>query len=486
MRQSGRPALTDVGSVAVASAACLGALAARSVPWALGAVAVSVALGLRRPVLLTLAVFLLASSLGARSWAGLTPADVSAYRGPATLLTDPEPTGVTRPAGGVARSVRSVRATVRVGTERLDLWAAGSAARRLAVRRAGEVVWVDGRIRPPSPARARWLATRHVVGSISVERVIDWSPGSALSRSANRVRELLERGARVLTPDDRALYLGLVIGDDRAQPPDMVDTFRRAGLGHLNAVSGQNVAFVLAVVSPALRRCRPLPRWVLTMAFLGWFAVLTRLEPSVLRATVMAALAATAFALGREASSLRLVALTVAVLVLVDPLLVHSVGFWMSVAATSGIVLWSGPVAVLLSPLRRLAVPVAVSISAQVGVAPVGWWVFGRESTLSLPANVLAGPCAAVVMTLGIPAGLLASVVPDQIAAVVHGPTFLALASLRAIAGIAAAADTAVLRPIATVTGIAVVARALHRQHRSPPIPVGAPGPDAGAGRFAP
>jgi len=69
-------------------------------------------------------------------------------------------------------------------------------------------------------------------------------PGSAPdppSRAANGVRRTLVAGAAPLSPVQRSLFTGLVIGDDRAQPAGLADDFRGAGLTHLLAVSGQNV-----------------------------------------------------------------------------------------------------------------------------------------------------------------------------------------------------------------------------------------------------
>src|SRR5215217_2344162 len=88
---------------------------------------------------------------------------------------------------------------------------------------------------------------------------------------------------------------------------------------------GQNVLLLLAAAGPLLRRLRPVARWMATVGLIGWFVLLTRAEPSVLRAGVMAALAATAFVLGRQAEPLRLLALAVIVLLLIDPLLTWSV-----------------------------------------------------------------------------------------------------------------------------------------------------------------
>lgn len=449
--------LSDAGALALAMAASVGAWWSRPMSLLPCAGTVLLALVTRRSALLIIGVLVLASSLGARSWSGLDPPSAEGYSGAATLVSDPVRRGPV------------LHAVIEVRGRRLDVWAAGSPGRRLETRSAGEILWVEGFIRPASTSRARSLAVRHITGVFELERVVDWAPGNALTRSTNRVRALLARGARVFDPVDRSLYLGLVIGDDRHQPKSLVDDFRASGLGHLSAVSGQNVVFLLAVAAPALRRCRPALRWMLTVALLAWFAALTRFEPSVLRATVMAGIAATAFALGRRAAPVRLLALTVTALLLVDPLLVHSVGFWMSVSATAGIVLWSPVLAAAVPGPRWLVLPMVLSLSAQVGVAPVVWWVFGREALWALPANVLAEPCAALVMTVGLPAGLLAGLVPHGLAVVLHSPTWLAVRGLRWIASLGAHLDIAALQPFGSLAGIGAVGWSLWRSRIGSP-----------------
>lgn len=450
-------ALTDAGALALALAAAAGAWWSRPLALVPCVGTVLIALLMRRSGLLIVGVFVLASAFGARSWSGVDPPMPERYSGTATVVSDPTRRGPV------------VHAVLEVRHRRLDVWAAGSPGRRLELRSAGEALWVEGTIRASSAGRARSLAVRHIAGVFELERVVDWGTGNRLTRSTNRVRALLLHGARVLEPVDRSLYLGLVIGDDRHQPTSLVDDFRASGLGHLSAVSGQNVVFLLAVAAPALRRCRPALRWMLTMALLAWFAALTRFEPSVLRATVMAGIAATAFALGRRASSVRLLALTVTALLLVDPLLVHSVGFWMSVSATLGIVLWSPALAGAVPGPRWLVLPMAVSLSAQAGVASVVWWVFDREALWALPANVLAEPCAALVMTLGLPAGLVAGLVPDGLAVLLHAPTWVAVRGLRGIASVGASVDVAWLQPVGSLAGMGVVGWSLWRSRVGSP-----------------
>src|SRR4051794_2876377 len=163
----------------------------------------------------------------------------------------------------------------------------------LKAHSAGEQLLVSARTRPLRNTE-RWLRWRHVVGGLDNVVIEEWRVGAPLARSTNRVRALLSHGAKVMPAKERALFLGLAVGDDRAEPPDMISDFRQSGLAHLSAVSGENVAFVLAVCSPLLRRLGLGSRFAVTLLVLGWFAALTRLEPSVLRASAMAGLAATA------------------------------------------------------------------------------------------------------------------------------------------------------------------------------------------------
>jgi competence protein ComEC len=456
-RRPPRP-LGELGAVLTAVAAVAGSWAARPLPLVVPCLVAVVAFARRDARWLPVVALLATSTMAARAWDGVAPAPASSYRGPAVLVGDPQRRGPV------------VHAVLEVRGKRYDVWAGGSPGRRLERRSAQQVVIVEGRLLPPPAGRRHQLAVRHIVGEMDVAHVLDWAPGSPLARSTERTRQLLERGAAAMHPVDRSLYLGLVLGDDRGQPDSLVVDFRRSGLGHLTAVSGQNVAFMLAVAGPALRRLRPGWRWAVTVGLLAWFAALTRFEPSVLRATVMAGVAATAFGLGRATTPQRVLCLTVSGLLIVDPFLVWSVGFWLSSAATAGIVVLSKPIATSLPGPLWLRVPVSVSLAAQLGVAPVAWWVFGGEPVAALPANVLAEPAAAFTMTYGLPAGVLAGVVGGPLAALAHGPVVLCVRWLQALAGVCAELDHPSLRPVVGAGHVIVLGWVVWRRRRTPAV----------------
>ena len=388
----------------------------------------------RSPLLLVGFVVLLAVGAAMRSqheWAGLVPDSLGEYEGWVRLIDDPQP------------YPSSTRVIVEVDGERFEMWSRGRAQQqRIRSWRGGEWVEVSGERVALDAERARRVAWQHVVGEFDLVWASDVDAGGPVARASNRVRATIERAAEFLPAPDGALYRGLVIGDDRDQPRDMVERFRASGLSHLTAVSGQNVAFVLAACGPLLVRMRPVPRWVLTVAVIAWFVVLTRVEPSILRAGVMAGLSATAYATGRERSPIRILALAVIVLVLVDPLLAWSIGFWLSVGATAGVCTVGPWLAHRLTVFGPLALPLGITLGAQLGVVVPSVWVFGRLPLVSVVANLLAVPVAGFVMLYGLPAGLVAGSIP-AVAPIVMLPARVGTRWVDTVAGIGARLEPA-------------------------------------------
>lgn len=434
--------------------AVLGAWLAPPVAWpiALGAVGI-LSMGRRRSLVVGVAVFLLASGASTHATRSMDFPVADTFDGWVTLVDDPRASG---PVG--------VRVTVRSGRRRLVASAHGPAAGRLDDRLAGEQVHLRGTVRPVSRTDERSL-DRHVVGRITVDELVDDRGAAPLLAGTNEVRRRLANGAASLSRADQALFLGMVIGDDRDQTAVTADDFRAAGLGHLLVVSGQNVAFVLAVAMPVAGRLRPAGRAVVLFAVLAVFATLTRFEPSVLRAVAMAGVGIGSTALGRPVEGRRGLSLALAGLLLVDPFLIRVVAFQLSASATAGIVWLSAPLGERLPGPGWLTVPFATTVSAQLAVAPVLVGIFGPMPLAALPANVLAGPASGIVMIWGCTGGLVAGVLGGTAAEVLHLPTRGLLWWIGGVARVSAAAPPAMLGAAGLATlGVAVVVAVVARR----------------------
>jgi competence protein ComEC len=219
-----------------------------------------------------------------------------------------------------------------------------------------------------------------------------------------------------LAPERAGLLVGMALGDTSLLPGDLERDFRAAGLTHLMAVSGANLAVVLgpglwlAGVAGAGRRTLAVAGVVLVVLLV----VVTRWEPSVLRAGVMAGLVLFGVATGRGPGGRRALCLAVVVLLLADPALAGALGFQLSVAATAG-VLWLGPGVARALPEwlpERVRKPVGMTLGAQATAVPVLALALGPVSLAGLPANLLGLPLAGGPMLLGVVAAATAPVAP--------------------------------------------------------------------------
>jgi competence protein ComEC len=375
----------------------------------------------------------------------LRDAPEGAVTGWVTLVDDPQPLG------------GSTRLIVRHDGRRVEAWLRGRALRlRAEGWEAGDRVQVAGTIVALDRARARRVAWQHVVGEVRIDWAGDRLDGSPAHRASNRVRGAIAVAASELPSPDDTLFRGLVIGDDREQPPDMLRRFRVSGLSHLTAVSGQNVAYVLAAAGPLIASLGPVRRWLVTVVLIGWFVMITRFEPSIMRAGVMAIAAASATLTGRERSPLRLLWITVIGLLVIDPLLVSSVGLWLSAGATAGVAGIGPRLEPGLRVLGRVAPAVAVTLGAQLGVVLPSLLVFGRLPLSSIPANLLAVPVAGVVMLYGLPAALLASAVPP-VAPLVMFPARVGVRWVDSVARLAESVEPTSARLAIGIQGVIVV-----------------------------
>ncbi|MDQ1684869.1 MAG: competence protein ComEC [Frankiaceae bacterium] len=280
----------------------------------------------------------------------------------------------------------------------------------------GQRLRVQARIRAPRSGDPVAAVVLPVGDPLLVGRPPLWQ------RVAGRVRAAFRAATTQLPTDERGLVPGLVIGDTAAMPADLVEAFRSSGLTHLNAVSGENVAVVLATVGAVLRRTWAGRRTRAALALLAivGFVVLARPSPSVLRAAVMGAIVVAGSLAGRRGHALPALAAAVIALISVDPFLARAPGFALSVLATAAIVVAARPVADRLSHRlpRPLAIAVAVPLVAQVACTPVLVAAFGQLSPWAVPANVLAAPAVAPATVAGVVCALLAVPLPAVASAV--------------------------------------------------------------------
>jgi competence protein ComEC len=224
--------------------------------------------------------------------------------------------------------------------------------------------------------------------------------------------------------DDAGLLLGsIALGADDELSPEAREAFRASGLAHLLAVSGGNVALLVAAVLVLV--------WVgggtrvgghvcALVAVVGYVGLVGP-SPSVVRAGVAGVLASAAWLLSRPSDPWHLYAAGLAVLLCVNPYDLLDPGFQLSFAAVAAIILVAPRLREALEGLPfipGLRAATAISAACTLATAPIGWWHFGRLNLIAaVPANLLALPAVPALLWIGLASGMVAPFAPSAAAA---------------------------------------------------------------------
>ncbi len=172
-------------------------------------------------------------------------------------------------------------------------------------------------------------------------------------------------------PQAAAVAVAILIGDRGSLDPDVEQSLQEAGTYHVIAISGGNIAILAGVILGGFWVLGIRGGWAAAAAVdrLAVYAFVAGGGPSVIRATVMAAIYLTLRVIDQRTAPVHAIALTAAAVFLADPLTIADVGLWLTFGAT-----------------------IAIIAGASVITLPRAWW-------LRAPAAlVLASLCAELVL----------------------------------------------------------------------------------------
>jgi competence protein ComEC len=253
-----------------------------------------------------------------------------------------------------------------------------------------------------------------------------------LGAIADRLRRGVARSLEAVPPGERrAVLAGVVLGEDEGLDQELRDRFRASGLYHLLAVSGQNVAYVVAGMI-LLAWTLGFPRWigeVGALAAVFAYVLAVGWQPSVVRAGVAGALASLAWLASRPRDRWYFLLVGAAVLLAWSPYSLLEPGFQLSFAAVAAIFVLVPRIEARLEgyPLPvKLAEIVALSAACGAATAPILWLHFGAVPVYSLAANALAAPIVAPLLGLALAAAALHPLLPEAASALAWIDSWLA------------------------------------------------------------
>ncbi|MCH5163009.1 MAG: ComEC/Rec2 family competence protein [Clostridiales bacterium] len=196
------------------------------------------------------------------------------------------------------------------------------------------------------------------------------------------------------------IAFSMLTGDKHALGYDVTDYYSAAGLGHIMAVSGLHIGFLVVLLNIILARVGRKTRFGIIAAFLVVYVVIADFSPSVVRAAIMCVIAMFSVFVGGRRDILSAVLCAYSFILAFKPLYLFEVGFVLSFGAIFGIALFARTFARGMENHgihRKIGNAVGASASVQIGIVPAETYFFGKIQTLALIVNVILIPYIAVV-----------------------------------------------------------------------------------------
>lgn len=229
----------------------------------------------------------------------------------------------------------------------------------------------------------------------------------ALSLQSLRYDLLSRLQGSALSEDSYATIAAMTLGDKTGVSAELRDTYSKAGVSHVLALSGLHLGIIYAMIALLLGRRRNTMGGLLVTLLLVWtFALMVGMSPGIVRSAAMFSVYASMTFLQRDYLTTNSLALAASVMLLASPAMLWDVGFQMSFLAVMGIVICH----VLLRNNRlyvryahrrfvgKLVSLVCISLAAQLFVLPLVMYYFGNVPFYFLLANIVAVPLTTFII----------------------------------------------------------------------------------------
>lgn len=213
--------------------------------------------------------------------------------------------------------------------------------------------------------------------------------------------DVISSHAKYLKSPNIEILGGVVFGDDAIAPPDFIKaSFIHSGLLHILAASGMNVAFISSFLFFFLDRFR-VPyklRTICGIVMVIFYALMTGLGASVVRAALMLIFVLVGKLIDRDAHSIALLSFVGMLMLVYNPAYINDVGFQLSFIVTFGILVSADVVKKYVSKLPDwLSATIFIPIIAQIWVIPIQMFYFNTISLYSVFANIITMPFLYVI-----------------------------------------------------------------------------------------
>lgn len=247
----------------------------------------------------------------------------------------------------------------------------------------------------------------HQVANYSGRKVIK-NDIDAISYSKSWLTERI----RTKIPEEEAnLGVAYLLGEKDGLSEQFKEYLQVAGLSHVVVASGAHLSIIVDFVRRIFGRVSRKTGLTFALIFVLIFMALIGWTPSILRAGIMTILTLSAWYNGHKFQPWRLILITAAITLLINPTFITNLGWQLSFASYAGIMLLGPSIISYFYGEKKpgfVGSMVIITISASLLVAPISLFYFGSLSLISIATNILILPTLSVVMGLVFATGIFA------------------------------------------------------------------------------
>lgn len=208
-----------------------------------------------------------------------------------------------------------------------------------------------------------------------------------------------------------AVAAALIIGYSERLDPELRREFSGSGAMHILCVSGLHVGIIFLMADKFFfflgkRKKGRYLKPALIILVIWFYALITGLAPSVMRASLMFSLVAVKGALSRESHIFNTLAASAFILLVINPSFLFEVGFQLSYFAVAGIVIFQPHFAGLWVTQSKVVKYIRdillVSLAAQLVTGPLSVLYFHQFPNYFLLTNLLVIPFAGILIYSGV------------------------------------------------------------------------------------
>ncbi|MCC6423868.1 MAG: ComEC/Rec2 family competence protein [Phycisphaerales bacterium] len=318
---------------------------------------------------------------------------------------------------------------------------------RLADGQTIQVLGFLSTTHPPSnPGQDDWanhFRLQRTLTNLSVAetdnvQILSESRFSPLGWFRQRIRSALARGFSYEQSLDHSLLRALVLGDGDPQLHDIQDDFLRTGTSHHLSISGMHIAVLGGFVFLLCRLLFLPPRrsaWI-GMGFVVLYGLVTIPSPPVVRSVLLCLAFGIGVVAGRRLDSIQLLAASILVMLIWQPLDLYNAGFQLSFGTVLGLMILTPPLSAwmtrkhpleMAAPLQpphstwqqltqtarhHLRVALSAGLVAWAVSLPLIAWHFRQLNPWAIAAGILLAPPVFAAMVGGLLKIVLTLILP--------------------------------------------------------------------------